>query len=66
MANSVDQDEMAHYEPSHLDLHCLHRHLFRSTKLKGQILCMLGKTCQQPTFFNYFFYFSQKIGFDIS
>ena len=22
-ANSVDPDEMAHYEPSHLDLHCL-------------------------------------------
>ena len=26
MANSVDSDEMAHYEPSHLDLHCLHRY----------------------------------------
>ena len=25
MANSVDPDEMAHNEPSHLDLHCLHR-----------------------------------------
>ena len=23
VANSVDPDEMAHYEPSHLDLHCL-------------------------------------------
>ena len=22
-ANSVDLDEVAHYEPSHLDLHCL-------------------------------------------
>ena len=22
-ANSVDPDEVAHYEPSHLDLHCL-------------------------------------------
>ena len=22
-ANSVDPDEMAHYEPPHLDLHCL-------------------------------------------
>ena len=22
MANSVDPDEMAHYEPSHQDLHC--------------------------------------------
>ena len=34
-ANSVDPDEMAHYEPSHLDLHCLHRYLFRSTSWKG-------------------------------
>ena len=24
MANSIDPDETAHYEPSHLDLHCLH------------------------------------------
>ena len=22
-ANSIDQDEVAHYEPSHLDLRCL-------------------------------------------
>ena len=27
MANSVDPDEMAHYEPSHQDLHCLQRFL---------------------------------------
>ena len=27
MANSVDPDKMAHYEPSHLDLHCLHIYL---------------------------------------
>ena len=27
MANSVDPDEMAHYELSHLDLHCLQKHL---------------------------------------
>ena len=25
MTNSVDLDEMAHYELSHIDLHCLHR-----------------------------------------
>ena len=38
MASSVDPDEMAHYEPSHLDLHCLHWYLYRSTgltELKG-------------------------------
>ena len=27
MANSVDPDETAHYEPSHLDLHCLLRYV---------------------------------------
>ena len=35
IANSVDPDETARYEPSHLDLHCLHRHLFWSAGLKG-------------------------------
>ena len=34
MANSVDPDETAHDEPSHLDLHCLHRYLFCSARLK--------------------------------
>ena len=28
MANSVDPDEMAHYEQSYLDLHCLQRYLY--------------------------------------
>ena len=35
MANSVDPEETAHCEPSHLDLYCLHRYLFGSTGLKG-------------------------------
>ena len=35
LANSVDPDETAHNEPPHLDLHCLHRHLYPSTALKG-------------------------------
>ena len=35
MANSVDPDETARDEPSHLDLHCLNRHLFLSAGLKG-------------------------------
>ena len=26
VANSVDPDEMAHHEPSHLDLHCLQKY----------------------------------------
>ena len=35
MANSVDPDETARYEPSQQDLHCLHRYLFWSAGLKG-------------------------------
>ena len=34
IANSVDPDEMAHYEPSHLDLHCLQRHPHWSAGMK--------------------------------
>ena len=34
LANSVDPDETAHYEPSHLDLHCLQRYA-RLTKLNN-------------------------------
>ena len=43
MANSVDPDETARYEPSHLDLHCLHRYQFRSAGKKGGMHHMLGK-----------------------
>ena len=32
MASSVDPDETARYEPSHLDLHCLQRYLFVGMK----------------------------------
>ena len=35
MVKSVDPDEMAHDKLSHLDLHCLHRYLFWSARLKG-------------------------------
>ena len=31
IANNVDPDETAHYEPSHLKLHCLHKYSFWST-----------------------------------
>ena len=33
-ANSVDLDEVAHYEPPHQDLHCLQIQLFASLVLK--------------------------------
>ena len=35
MANNVDQDETANYEPSHLDLRCFKRYMFWSAGLKG-------------------------------
>ena len=35
MANNVNPDETALDEPSDLDLHCLHRYLFWSARLKG-------------------------------
>ena len=28
MATSVDPDETTRYDPTHLDLHCLHKYLF--------------------------------------
>ena len=36
MVNSVDPDETADVEPSHLDLHFLHRCLFRSARLNSK------------------------------
>ena len=33
MANSVDPNETADYDPSHQDLHCLQNHCFRMVKL---------------------------------
>ena len=35
MVSSVDPGEMAHYEVSHLELHCLRRYLFDSVGPKG-------------------------------
>ena len=43
MANSVAPDEMFHSEPSHLDLQCLRRYLFRSARLKGGQLSDSGE-----------------------
>ena len=40
MANSVDPDEMARYEPARLDLHCLHRYLFWSAMLFYEIVVL--------------------------
>ena len=35
MATNVDPDETARYEPSHPELHCFQRYLFRFTALNG-------------------------------
>ena len=35
MANSVDPDEISHYETSHLDLRCLQKCMLGSAMLKG-------------------------------
>ena len=37
MVNSADPDEMAHYEPSHLDLYCFQRSLFWYAGMKELI-----------------------------
>ena len=38
MSNRIDSDEMTHYEPSHLDLHCLQRYIFLSAGSKGEMI----------------------------
>ena len=48
LANSVDTEEVAHYEPPHLDLHCLKINLFHFLTLtcialrKAKIVCNFG------------------------
>ena len=37
-ANSVNLDETARQDPSHLDLHCLHKNRLRSAGLKRFII----------------------------
>ena len=34
MSNSIDPDEMAHHEPSHLDLCCLQKHIITACAVK--------------------------------
>ena len=42
MGNSISPGETSCYEPSHLDLYCLHRHLRWSTKLKRLTTCVFN------------------------
>ena len=45
MANTVDPDETAHYEPSHLDLQCLHTQLLLCLALYDErfLSCFMTK-----------------------
>ena len=61
MANSVDADEIAHHEPSHLDLHCLQRYLtcFGLHGWNGSVL-LLG--IRKTRLFKYIENFTTKKG----
>ena len=48
MANSVDLDEMAHYEPSHLDLHRLHMYLLWFAGLKELTIVLQKLFMDEP------------------
>ena len=51
MANSVEPDETARDEPSHLDLHFLHRCLFLSAGLN----VLISKTCLSSNLIKIYF-----------
>ena len=58
MSNSIDPDETAHYEPSHLDLCCLHKPIIiacGSERVKGD-----GYTFRAATLINCFHHSSEK------
>ena len=40
MANHVDADETAHYEPSHLDVHCLQKYLRGNVKEEYSVIIL--------------------------
>ena len=59
LANSIYPDEMACYELSHQDLHCLQRHPYWSAGMKGLIIIkkkFFIKTLDKTIFFSYFFW----------
>ena len=67
MANSVDPDEMAHYEPSHLDLHCLQRCLYWSVEMKGLTLNAPSKICsRQHSIYFFLFFMENKLTFHVN
>ena len=78
MSNSIDPDETAHYEPSHLDLCCLQKPIIiacgserakQRNTLKPSLLS-INISRQQFKIFSYFFFFfffsTQNFELDIS
>ena len=63
MADSVDPDEMARYELFHLGLHCLHRYLFWSARLKGLTFTTFWANSADNKMVTFFFFFTQKMRF---
>ena len=57
IANSIDPDDMAHYELSHLDLHCLQRYMKWSAGLKDKVKFIADDSLK---------FFSEKTSLDIS
>ena len=57
MSNSVDPDETAHYEPSHLDLCCLQKPIIMPVAVK-ELKCQANFIADDILIF---FYFSEKM-----
>ena len=74
MANSVDPDEAAHYEPPHLDLYCLQVQLFSVLVCKSTIFSFVAlsaklspiTTAADDVHKYFILVFSEKIRLDIS
>ena len=53
MSNSVDPDETAHYEPSHLDLRCLQKPIIIAHG-DERVNCMTALRLDDSSLFNLF------------
>ena len=53
IANSVDPDETARYEPSHLVLHCLQKYMFRCAGFKELTHSLLSAANVNVKYFSY-------------
>ena len=60
MSNSVDPDETAHYEPSHLELCCLQKPILSHMAVKELTLSMLGNIFSRRYFEIFFLFFPKN------